>query len=240
MNGMLRRMIGLLIASLLFVSFSGLSVLAEGTNKHLSGMEEQKPSDRTFYSGRLMAWQANEQEMPSVQYNPRANYFPTVGADISNNIGGSVSNVNYTELTAAAMRNYMANCTIFMLHSDGTSGEVVLGPTTGTKFTVNDLTTTLSGMQCALIMTCYSAHSTNAYNTSFIQKMVNKGATCAVGFITTIYVSDCNIFAERFAAAATQPGYSVAYSISMMSTSGMNQNMVNLCVCAGNSSTYLN
>ncbi len=241
----MKRALIFLYICILLIAATGSSIsfsvhAKESEEEELTEKEEGDDPLRTVYTGRLMAWQANNQDMPSVQYNPRANYFPSVGASISGNLGGTVENVNYTDITVNEMRSYMSNATIFMLHSDGTSGEVVLGPTTSTRFTVNNLTSSLSLMQCGLIMTCYSANSTNSYNMSFIQKMVNKGATCAIGFTTTVYVSDCNLFAERFASAATLPGYSVSYSISMMSTSGMNQNMVNLCVCAGNGSTCLN
>lgn len=214
-----------------------LPVLAVDTARTANQSSEENIMLTATYDTTLMAYQEHNQDMPSAQYNQRANYFSEVAELVRQYRNATSRNVNYVELTKQQMINELSSTEICFIHSHGAAGMIQIGPDSFI-YTYDLDSADLSDLKCVLLLVCKSGAPVTS-STNLVQTMVNRGASSAVGFSTNISVTDSNLFAVRFAQLTMRNGDTVLQAINNMSTVDMDDDLPSLAVIHGNSSTTL-
>ena len=193
----------------------------------------------TTYDTTLMAFQTENLEIPAAAYNPRANYFTSVGNTVLTYRGAIARKVNYQQISKADLIYEMQSTTIFFIHTHGAAGALYISQSSPYYLSTIDLASvSLSNLKCAVLLAC-KCGMTVPTSTNMVQTIVNRGAKCALGFTTDVTCIDCNLFAERFAYKAMYSSLNVTQAKNAISTTGMTDNMQALCVIGGNGSTTI-
>lgn len=197
----------------------------------------------TSYDTTLMAFREIESDG---SVSPRNSYFSTVSSYVRNNRKGNTYTSFYPSYTHANMVKRLQSTLIYFVHTHGSQTGVYLGD--GYFFTTTSMRgIDLSNLRCALLLTCETGKggysSTRVKNNTpinIVERLVICGAETVIGFKTTTYVSECNVFAENFAERTMLKGYSIYNAVKNMDCSNFTVDMSESAVIGGNSSQTLN
>ena len=237
-----RIFFSLLLTFLLTVGF--LVNPASADNSSLGPDEETDSTESlettALYDTTLIAVDVTyDEDFPAA--NPRAGYFSAVRNSVYISHGTLTNDKSNHIFTKAQIIGFLQSSNILFLHSHGSAGSIQISINNPMLLYNYDLSSvSLSNLQCVVFLSCKSGKYVPS-TTSMVQTMVNRGATCAVGFDVDISVDDANRFATRFAERTMEYGYNVNDAVIYMSMYNMNDPYLNTeTVIGGNSSIALN
>ena len=194
---------------------------------------------------------------------PRNEYFDTVTPYIQDFLGDDIYSEFYEEISKNEMKTMLFNSELFIVQTHGAqfgfalkkisdlSDDAPFSELVDRFLLMADINTAdLSGLKCALLLTCSTAqdysisHITSSQPVNIVEKMVCQGAETVIGFSETTAVFDCNQFAEVFIRSTVQEGMTVTEALEAVRVDQADRfyyyNIADSCVIAGNTDLTLN